>query len=80
METRLGSIVILVNSGSDTGRINEIISDHAEMILGRQGIPLRGRGKSIISLVIEGSTNEFGSLSGKLGRLEGVKVKSLLIS
>ena len=80
MEARLGAIIILVDKGSDTGRINEIISDHAEVIIGRQGIPLKGKGKSIISLVLEGNTDDFGSLSGKLGRLEGIKAKSLLIS
>jgi putative iron-only hydrogenase system regulator len=48
------------------------------MILGRQGIPLRDRSTSVISLVLEGNTDLIGSLTGKLGRLPGVKVKSVL--
>ena len=69
---------MLVTEGGDIQRINSIISDHADLILGRQGIPLRDRSTSVISLVMEGNTDRIGSLTGKLGRLPGVKVKSVL--
>jgi len=78
MEKRIGAILILVGEEGDINRINAIISDHSELILGRQGIPLRDRSTSVISLVLEGNTDVMGSLSGKLGRLPGVKVKSVL--
>ena len=78
MEQRIGAIIILVGEGGDIHRINAIISEHADMILGRQGIPLRDRSTSVISLVLEGNTDLIGSLTGKLGRLPGVKVKSVL--
>ena len=78
MEKRIGAVLILVGEDGDVSRINEIISSHSEMVLGRQGIPLRDRATSIISLVIEGDTDRIGSLTGKLGRLTGVKVKSIL--
>jgi len=78
MEQRIGAVIILVGEGGDIHRINTIISEHANMILGRQGIPLRDRSTSVISLVLEGNTDLIGSLTGKLGRLPGVKVKSVL--
>ena len=78
MEKRIGAILILIGKGGDIHRINAIISDHADLILGRQGIPLRDRSTSVISLVLEGNTDRMGSLSGQLGRLPGVKVKSVL--
>jgi putative iron-only hydrogenase system regulator len=78
MEQRIGAVIILVGEGGDIHRINAIISEHADMILGRQGIPLRDRSTSVISLVLEGNTDLIGSLTGKLGRLPGVKVKSVL--
>jgi len=78
MENRIGAVIILVSEEGDTGRINRIISDHSDLILGRQGIPLRDRSTSVISLVLEGDTDRLGSLTGKLGRLPGVKVKSVL--
>jgi len=78
METRIGAVIILVGEGGDINRINAIISEHSDVILGRQGIPLRDRSASVISLVLDGNTDLIGSLTGKLGRLEGVKVKSVL--
>ena len=78
MEKRLGAVLILIEEEGDISRINEILSSHSEMVLGRQGIPLRDRSTNIISIVIEGDTDKIGSLTGKLGRLQGVKVKSLL--
>lgn len=78
MEQRIGAVIILVSEEGDIHRINAIISEHADLILGRQGIPLRDRSTSVISLVLEGNTDLMGSLTGKLGRLPGVKVKSVL--
>jgi putative iron-only hydrogenase system regulator len=78
MEQRIGAVIVLVDEDGDIQRINKIISDHAELILGRQGIPLRDRSTNVISLVLEGDTDKIGSITGKLGRLPGVKVKSVL--
>jgi len=78
METRIGTVLVLVSEEGDIHRINSIISEHSDLILGRQGIPLRDRSASVISLVMEGDTDRIGSLAGKLGRLDGVKVKSVL--
>ena len=78
MEPRIGAVIILVGEDGDIQRINNIISEHSEMIIGRQGIPLRERSMNVISLVLEGDTDRMGSLTGKLGRLPGVKVKSVL--
>lgn len=78
MDQRIGAVIVLVTEGGDIQRINSIISEHADLILGRQGIPLRDRSTSVISLVLEGDTDRIGSLTGKLGRLQGVKVKSVL--
>lgn len=78
MESRIGAVIVLIEEEGDIQRINHIISEHSELILGRQGIPLRERSKNVISLVLEGNTDRIGSLTGKLGRLPGVKVKSVL--
>ena len=78
MENRIGAVIILVTDEADTQLINSIISDHSDMILGRQGIPLRSYATNIISLVLDGDTDRIGSLTGRLGRIHGVKVKSVL--
>ena len=80
MDVRLGAVIILLSPESDVQRVNSIISEHGEMILGRQGIPLRERSTNIISLVLEGDTDRIGSLTGQLGRLAGVRVKSVLVT
>ena len=78
MEQRIGAVIVLVSADGDIHHINNIISEHSDIVLGRQGIPLRDRSTSVISLVLEGNTDMIGSLTGKLGRLRGVKVKSVL--
>lgn len=78
MEKRLGVVTILITSKESVRLMNMILSDFGELILARQGLPLRQKGIHVISLVVEGSTDEIGALSGKLGRLEGVQIKSVL--
>ena len=78
MEKRIGAAIILVEDKRSVDTLNSILSKHAHIILGRQGIPVRDRGLNIISLVLEGSTDEISSLTGGIGRLEGIQVKSVL--
>ena len=78
MEKRIGVIAILVNNRKHIQKLNTILSGHSDLILGRMGLPIRDRGISVISLIIEGTTDSIGSLTGKIGKLEGVQVKSVL--
>lgn len=78
MEKRIGSVLILIEDTDQVSTINHILSEHGSLIIGRQGIPIRDRNISVISLVLEGTTDQIGSLTGKIGRLNGVQVKSML--
>lgn len=78
MEKRIGAVVILIRDQQSVEALNRILSTHAAMILGRQGIPLRDRELSVISLVLEGTTDELGALTGQLGRIPGVRVRSVM--
>ncbi len=78
METRIGTAIIIIDDSGMNTILNRIISDHSRMILGRQGLPMRERGFSVISLVLEGTTDDLGSLTGKIGKLDGVRIKSVL--
>ncbi|HHV40784.1 MAG: hypothetical protein RBR62_06415 [Bacteroidales bacterium] len=78
MEKRVGTVIIQINSNEDVGQLNDILSNHSEIILGRQGLP-RSNGKNLISLILEGTTDRIGSLTGQLGRLQGILVKSVLL-
>lgn len=77
-EKRVGVVAILVTDKSHIHNINSLLSESSEIILGRMGIPVREKGISVISLIVEGTTDGIGALTGKLGRLEGVEVKSTL--
>ncbi len=78
MEKRIGSALIMIEDKDQITTLNQILSKHNDIIIGRQGIPLRDRDISIISIVLEGSTDEIGALTGQVGRLKGIQVKSIL--
>jgi len=78
MEKRIGTALILIENSNVVQLMNEIAFKHSKIIIGRQGLP-RSNGQNIISLVLEGTTDEIGSLTGQLGRLKGIHVKSVLI-
>lgn len=78
MEKRIGGILVLIEEKDQVNILNQILSNHSFIIIGRQGIPIREKGLNVISLVVEGTTDEIGSLSGQLGKLKGVKVRSVL--
>ena len=78
MEKRLGTALIKVENRENVQQLNEIISKHSQIIMGRQGLPL-SNGQSVISLVLEGTTDQIGSLTGQLGRIKGIQVKSVLL-
>ena len=79
MEKRIGSAIILLESTDSVNGLNQAIFQHSNIVIGRQGIPMHDKGLNIISLVLYGSTDEIGSLTGELGKLSGVQVKSVLL-
>lgn len=78
MEKRIGAILIVVNEKENIGLLNRILSNHSDIIIGRQGIPVRDKAISVISLVVEGDTDDIGALTGQLGKLKGIRVKSVM--
>ena len=78
MEKRIGTALIMVENTDFVQQMNEIAFRHSKIIIGRLGLP-RSNGQNIISLLLEGTTDEIGSLTGQLGRLKGIQVKSVLL-
>lgn len=75
---RIGVIGIVVEDLSCISNVNTIISNYSDIIVGRLGIPYKEKGVSVISLVVDGTTDDIGSFTGKLGSIKGVNVKSAL--
>ena len=77
MEKRLGFVgVIIHNRKKSAPLVNSILTEFGELILGRMGIPNVKRELSVIVLIVNASTDDLGALTGKLGKIGGVSVKS----
>lgn len=81
MKKRIGSIALVVEKRERVSdQINRILSKNAANIIGRMGIPSAEHGLSMISLIVEGTPDEIGAITGPLGNLPGVNLKSALTS
>ncbi len=58
-------------------KFNSIVSEFRGSIRGRMGIPF-DEGISVISLTVTGDINDINSLTGKLGNIKGVTVKTAI--
>ncbi len=79
MEKRIGTISIFVGKNADKTSVNDLLSSFSPLILARQGLPFREKELSIICLIVEGESDVINQLSGKLGRLSDVEVKTVLL-
>lgn len=78
-EKRVGVVSIIIrNRKESAAEVNDVLSRHGEIIIGRMGLPYGPKGINIIALIIHGTTDEIGSLTGQIGSLSGVEVKSAL--
>ena len=79
MSKRIGVIGIVIDDPKQvTDRVNAVISNYGNIVIGRMGVPRHEAKVGVIALIIEGSTDEIGAMTGKLGNIPGVTVKSAL--
>ncbi|MBR6291519.1 MAG: iron-only hydrogenase system regulator [Bacteroidales bacterium] len=78
MEKRIGTITILIRDREVSPTVNQILSEYASIILCRQGLPFHDRPVAVISLIVEGTTNEINALTGRLGRLPSIECKAVV--
>lgn len=77
MQRRIAVVGLVIENPIDSAdRVNDVLSKYGHLIVGRMGIPYREKGISIISLIVDGTTDEISSMTGKLGNIAGVKVRS----
>ncbi len=75
MEKRVALIGIIVEDKSNTSKLNEILHEFGEYIIGRMGIPHAGEDIAVISIVMEAPENVISTVSGKIGMLKGMNSK-----
>jgi putative iron-only hydrogenase system regulator len=78
MDKRIGVVGIVVEKFENAQKVNEILHESAHVIVGRMGIPYKERGISVISLIVDGTSDEISAMTGKLGKIDGVNVKSAM--
>lgn len=79
MNKRLGFVGIILDDRSrSAGAVNAVLSEYADCIVGRMGIPHARQERSVITVIVDTTTDELGALTGKLGAIDGVSVKSAL--
>lgn len=77
MENRVAIIGIFVEDSTQASAINEILHQFQEFIVGRMGLPYKSRNIGVISIIMDAPNDKISALSGKLGMLDGVLVKSM---
>lgn len=77
LETKFHTLTITVYNRDEVyDRVGELLHSFADKISLRVGYPVPDQNISIIFIIIKATTDEIGALSGKLGQISSVKVKS----
>ncbi len=77
MEEKIAVIAIIVNDYESVEDVNKLLHDYRDKIIGRLGLPIREKNISVISVVVNATSEIINGLSGKLGMLNGVSSKVL---
>ena len=75
MYTRVSIIGILLVKNDVLGKLNSILHEYSNRIIGRMGMPYREKAINIITIVIDAPQDEINTLSGKIGKLSGITSK-----
>ncbi|MCB7318173.1 TM1266 family iron-only hydrogenase system putative regulator [Lacrimispora sp. 210928-DFI.3.58] len=79
MEERLAVISCIISNPESVHAVNEKFHLQSQSIIARLGVPCREYGVSVISVVMHGTQNQISSFAGDLGKVDGVKVKSVQV-
>ncbi|MCR5775368.1 MAG: iron-only hydrogenase system regulator [Lachnospiraceae bacterium] len=75
-ETRVAVVGIIVENSDSVEKLNGILSEHRDHIIGRMGIPYREKNINCITVVIDAPQDEINTLCGQIGKLDGVSSKA----
>lgn len=77
METRVALIAIIVENTELVSKLNSILSEYSEYIIGRMGVPYKEKGLNVISVAIDAPQSVTSAISGKIGSLSGITAKTV---
>ena len=76
MQTRVAVMSIIVENEGSVEKLNLILHEFGEYIIGRMGLPYRKKKINIVSVALDAPQDPISSLAGKLGNIEGLSVKT----
>lgn len=76
MEKRIAVIGIIVENKDSVESLNSLLHEYGEYIVGRMGLPYKERNLSIVSVAVDAPQDVISTLSGKIGKLDGISVKA----
>lgn len=76
-ENRVAVVSVIVENTEHVDRLNAVLHEYGEYIIGRMGIPYRAKNISVLSVVMDAPQEEINALTGKLGMIDGVSAKTL---
>ncbi len=76
METRIAVIAIVVEDLAAADEVNRILHEYSSCVIGRMGIPYRQKNVSLISVAVDAPGEMISALTGKLGNVPGISVKT----
>ncbi|WP_337612295.1 TM1266 family iron-only hydrogenase system putative regulator [Agathobaculum sp.] len=76
MQTRVAVMGIIVENTDSVEQLNHLLHEYGHYIIGRMGNPYRARSINIVSIAIDAPQDVISALSGKIGSLDGISVKT----
>ena len=76
METRIAVMGIIVENMDSVEKLNLLLHDYRAYIIGRMGIPYKDKGISIVSVAVDAPQDVISTMTGKIGNLSGISVKT----
>lgn len=78
MSDRIAVISIIVEDREQSQKINGILSEFGDFVIGRMGIPYKQKSVFIISVAVDAPAEVINTITGKIGQLSGVSAKTLM--
>ena len=77
METRVALIGIIIENRDSVSKMNDILDEYGEFVIGRMGLPYDKKNISVISVAVDAPEDIINKISGKIGMLDGISTKTI---
>lgn len=77
MKEKVAIIGIFIQDINAAAQVNELLHEYADCIIGRIGVPYREKSLNIISVIVNATSDQISTLSGRLGRINGISAKAM---